>query len=393
MGDTSGPMPWKVEPAVNELRLALVHVVRSVGRPVAQAAREFGVSRKTAHKWLARHDADPLAVLSDRSRRPTRTPGRTGDAVEQQILAVRDRRNWGPRKIHAHLLSSGAVRAAALPSLRTVARVLRRHGRVGGAAPPRVEPQRFERSAPNDLWQLDHQGRVEVARVKVHPLAVIDDHSRYLLAYEPLADKTMARVWDVLWGVFERAGLPREVLCDNAFGTMGLERPVGLSWFDARLVRLGIAPAHGRAYHPQTQGKVERLHGTAARELLFFDARRDSAVHFAEDCRRWRSDYNGLRPHEALGDAVPLSRWRPASDRPRPASLPQPESYYPAGSELRKVCVEGLVRVDGYRLLVGRGVGGQTVRLERRARELAIYYCWKELRCLSHDQLTKAKVL
>lgn len=379
---------------MSELRLALVHHVRTLGRSVAVAARAFGVSRKTAHKWLAVYDADPAAapLLADRSRRPAASPRRTAPGVEAAILAVRDGRNWGPRKIRAYLLATGAVDPAALPSGRTVARVLGRCGRVGAAA-PRPDVQRFERGAANDLWQVDHQGRVEVERLKVHPLSVIDDHSRYLLAYVPLADKTMPRVWDVLWGCFAEAGLPRAVLSDNAFGTMGLERPVGLSWFDARLVRCGIAPSHGRPYHPQTQGKVERFHGTAARELLFFDARRDCTEHFAADCQRWRRDYNTLRPHEALGDAVPLSRWRPALDRPRPAALPEPESYYPAGAELRKACVEGLVRVDGYRVLVGRGVGGQVVRLERRAAEVAVYYCWKEVRCLSHDQLTKDKVL
>jgi transposase InsO family protein len=389
-------MPWKVEPPVSELRLALVHSVRTLGRPVAATAREFGVSRKTAYKWLAAHDADPVApALADRSRRPARSPGRTADAVEAQVLAVRDRRNWGPRKIHAYLRASGLVPPDDLPTARTVARVLRRHGRVGTPAPT-PELQRFERTAPNDLWQLDHQGRVEVERRKLHPLTVIDDHSRYLLAYEPLPDKTMARVWDVLWGVFERAGMPRQVLCDNAFGTMGPERPVGLSWFDARLVRCGVAPAHGRPYHPQTQGKVERLHGTAARELLFFDARRDRAEHFAADCARWRADYNALRPHEALGDAVPLSRWRPATaERPRPPRLPEPESYYPPGAELRRACAEGLVRVDGARVLVGRGVAGQTLRLERREQddEVAVYYCWKRVRCLSREQLTKDNVL
>src|SRR6185503_14930317 len=165
-------MPWKVEPPVSELRLALVHTVRTLGRPVAAAAREFGVSRKTAYKWLGVHGADPAASLDDRPRRPANSPGRTDDAVEQQILAVRDRRNWGPGKIHAHLRASGAVAADALPTARTVARVLARHGRVGRVAPPAAEVQRFERGAPNDLWQIDHQGRVEVARRKLFPLTV-----------------------------------------------------------------------------------------------------------------------------------------------------------------------------------------------------------------------------
>src|SRR4051812_16566187 len=117
-------MPWKVEPPVSELRLALVHNVRTLGRPVAVVAREFGVSRKTAYKWLAVYDAAaaaaaaaaavPAPTLADRSRRPARSPGRTAGAVEERVLAVRDKRNWGPRKIRAHLLAGGVVAADAM---------------------------------------------------------------------------------------------------------------------------------------------------------------------------------------------------------------------------------------------------------------------------------------
>jgi transposase InsO family protein len=414
---------------VSQLRFALCHADRTCGRPVAAAAREFHVSRKTAHKWLKVFDdaagaaaaaaaassssssssggaaaatAPPRAEdLADRSRRPRASPARTPAAVEADVLAVRDRFGcWGGRKIRAYLVQQaardGRPPPPGLPSVRTVDAVLSRHGRVSPRDPtPPAPPQRFERDAPNRLWQLDHKGGVEVARRKLFPFAVIDDHSRYLLAFEPLPDKTMARCWDVLWGAFEQAGLPEQVLCDNAFNTMGLERPVGLSWFDARLVRLGIDPIHGGPYHPQTQGKVERLNGSAAAELIFFNARRDSHEHFAADCRRWRDDYNALRPHQAIGDLPPVSRWRPSTaDRPRPAALPDPASYYPPGAELRKVCQEGLVRVDGYRILVGRGIGGQMIRVERRdAGELAILYCRKQVRLLSHDQLLKDKVL
>ncbi|HEU0079954.1 MAG TPA: integrase core domain-containing protein, partial [Longimicrobiaceae bacterium] len=281
-----------------------------------------------------------------------------------------------------------------LPSVRTVDAILARHGRARPRAAPPPAPQRFERGAPNQLWQLDHKGGATVGgRAKLFPFAVVDDHSRYLLAFEPLADKTMARCWDVLWAAFGEAGLPEQVLADNAFNAMGTDRPAGLSWFDARLVRLGIDPIHGGRYHPQTQGKVERLNGTAHAEFVHFNARRDTADHFRADCRAWRDAYNALRPHQAIGDVPPAARWRPATARPRPAALPDPETYYPPGAELRRVCQEGLVRVDGYRLLVGRGIGGHAVRVERRDAELAVFYCRRQVRRLSHDQLVKGRVL
>ena len=99
-------MPWKVDP-VTEQRTALIHAVRTAGLSVAEAARRFGVSRRTAHKWLARHDADPDAPLADRSRRPRRSPARTDDAAEAIVLEARDRFGWGPRKLHARLKAEG----------------------------------------------------------------------------------------------------------------------------------------------------------------------------------------------------------------------------------------------------------------------------------------------
>jgi transposase InsO family protein len=396
-------MPWKVD-AVSDLRFALCHAVRSLDQPVAVAAREFGVSRKTAYKWLgvfaaaaaAATAAVTAAALADRPRRPKRSPGRTGPDVERLVLDVRDHFNWGPRKIHAFLLQQAARDAVpsppppVLPSVRTLGSILARNGRVpapAADAPPVV--QRFERERPNQLWQVDHKGPVEVARVKVAPFTVIDDHSRYCLAFRPCDDKTMATAFAILWDLFGDAGLPDELLSDNAFNAAGAVGP-GLSWFDARLVRLGVRPLHGRPYHPQTQGKCERFHGSAVREFIYFNARRDRRDHFEQDAERWRGVYNALRPHEALGDRPPVERWRPA-DRKRPPVLPEP--HYEPGHVTRKIGDCGEVHFRGYKVLVGRGLAGERVRVEDTGGGVRVFYCHAVVRDLSPDQLVKGKLL
>src|SRR5262249_30682089 len=343
-------MPWEVLP-VSQVRLAFIHHVLSLGEPVAVACRNFGISRKTGRKWLARLRSGPLLPLSDRCRRPHASPTRTLSTVEHAILTIRDRFGWGARKIRACLIRQGHT----LPSTRTVSAILQRHGRI--ATPSASGPvQRFERADANELWQCDFKGPLEVERRHVYPFTVLDDHSRFLLAVRPCFDQTMATAWDILWDVFGEVGLPQGLLCDNAFGTRG----PGLSWFEAQLLRLGIRPLHGRPYHPQTQGKIERLHGTLQREV-WPRVRRDTLAHFLEDVTHWRPPvYNPQRPHEALGDEPPLARWRP-SLRPRPARLP--EVTYPRGAVLRKVCSDGAVFWKGYRILVGRGIAGQLVRV------------------------------
>ena len=376
-------MPWKVY-AVSEQRVAFVELIDGLGYPVARACREFGISRKTGYKWLNRARTDPTGGLSDLSRRPNRSPNRTDGRVEQRILTLRDGSGWGARKIHSLLQR----RHIEVPSIKTVHNVLRRSGRVHPppeAAPP---PKRFERGQPNELWQLDFKGPVEVARQRRHPLVVLDDHSRFLLVLRLCNDHTFRTTWQWLWEAFGEFGLPESLLSDNEFGTTH-KVPKTLSQFDSKLVRLGIRSIHGRPYHPQTQGKIERLNGTLQREL-YPRARMDQLHHFHADADRWRRVYNTIRPHEALDDQPPLSRWRP-SPRRRPDTLPPVE--YPADSILRKVLPSGDIRYRCYRILAGRGLTGQYVRVEERDDAIVLHYSWIQIRIVPRGQLQKDKML
>lgn len=369
-------MPWST-PSVSELRTAFVHAVRTAKRPVAAACRDFRISRKTAYKWLARFDAQE--PLGDRSRKPARSPTRSSEALENAVLAVREEYGWGPRKIVAYLRNHHRP----TPPVRTAAAILHRHGR---STPTTITPpddlQRFERPEPNQLWQLDFKGFVEINRRRVYPFTVLDDHSRFLLALACGTDQTHARAWDVLWSVFGDYGLPEQILCDNAFGHHG--PAPGISWFEARLIRLGIQPLHGRPYHPQTQGKIERLHRTLESEV-FPRLPHDSLPPFQAGLDHWRTCvYNSRRPHEALGDVPPASRWKP-SPRPRPAAIP--EIQFPAGAVLRKVATTGDIRWRCARILAGQGLVGQYVRVEETEGVLRLWYGVKCIREVPLDRL------
>src|SRR5476649_2383577 len=298
-------MPWKGV-TVPDVRFAFVHSVLVCHSPVSAACRMFGISRKTGYKWLKRYQAS--MPLVDVSKRPRHSPARTPDALETAILQVRDHHGWGPRKIRAFLITQLRLE---LPSIRTVANILTRHDRI---KPPRTAPQPiqfFERSECNELWQCDHKGPLEVERRRVFPFAAIDDHSRFAVVLRCCTDLSMATAWNVLWDAFGDYGLPRSILCDNAFGSKVPHVP-GVSWFESQLIRLGIRPIHGRPYHPQTQGKIERFNATLQLEL-WPAIRRDSIDHFNADLTHWRSCvYNSIRPHEALGDLPPAARWRPS---------------------------------------------------------------------------------
>src|SRR5262245_26897954 len=152
-------MPWKVSP-VSQLRASFVHAVQVERYTVAQACRHFGISRKTGYKWLRRAQQPAGCSFEDHSRRPHRSPARTSSAIEERVLALRDQYGWGARKLRAVLLRQGQP----APSVRTVHAVLQRHERLTPPPPAAPEPQAFVRSKPNELWQLDFKGPLEVRR-------------------------------------------------------------------------------------------------------------------------------------------------------------------------------------------------------------------------------------
>lgn len=98
-------------------RRLLVERVITDGRPVAHVAKELGVSRQCAHRWVARFRAEGAAGLLDRSSRPRHCPRRTSTTVEQAVLALRRDKRRGQDWIGPEL--------GIAP--RTVSAILRRH--------------------------------------------------------------------------------------------------------------------------------------------------------------------------------------------------------------------------------------------------------------------------
>lgn len=349
-------MPWKEVSAV-DLREEFTMLALSEGSNIRDLCRRYDISPTTGYKWLARHAREGRAGLQDRSRRPEHSPGRTPAALEARVLALRDEHPaWGGRKLRRRLLDLGITDA---PGASTITGILRRNGRLDKAGPARQRPfVRFERAAPNDLWQMDYKGHFDTGRGRCHPLTVLDDHSRFSVCLEACADESAATVRQRLTAVFRRYGLPWRILADN-----------GAPWGDAAdsphtlltiwLLRLGVAISHGRPYHPQTQGKAERFHRSLAAELLGHQPFADLA-----DCQRrfntWRHVYNTERPHEAIGLNVPLTRYRP-SPRAFPEDLPPIE--YDSNDIVRRVDAAGGISYQARRLRIGKPFRGYAVAL------------------------------
>jgi len=310
---------------VEFVRLALLE-----GANRRELCRRFGVSASLAYRLLSRYQAQGDAGLQERSRRPAFSPRRTDERLEAAVLEVRAAHPaWGGRKIAAVLKRQGL--AAPAPS--TVTQILRRHGVALGAFGGGERAfTRFEHPAPNDLWQMDFKGHTPLRSGRLHPLTVLDDHSRFCLVLAACADERGQTVKACLTKAFERYGLPWRMTMDNG-APWGSGPGDPFTWLGVWLMEQDIRVGHSRPYHPQTQGKDERFHRTLKAEALGgppFDSLDQATRHLD----RWRHVYNTERPHEALGMGVPIDRYA-ISPRPyRP--LIAPFDYAP-DDQLRRV--------------------------------------------------------
>ncbi len=311
-------------------RRLLVQRVRDQGRPVAHVAKELGVSRQCAHRWVRRYDTEGQAGLYDRSSRPHRTPGRTSPRDEQRVLQQRRRLRRGPAFIAA---------ATGVPE-RTVTRILRRHHipRLADCDPLTGRPiratrhttVRYEHDRPGALVHIDVKkiGRIpdgggwrahgrtgsRLARHKHarigydHVHAAVDDHTR--LAYAEIhPDETGATTAAFLRraaAFFAAHGITRieRVLTDNAWCYRRSRE------FTAALAGLGARHKLIRPHCPWQNGKVERFNRTLAAEWAY----RQVFTSNTQRTRRlapWLEYYNTRRPHTALGGHPPITRLSP----------------------------------------------------------------------------------
>jgi transposase InsO family protein len=311
-------MPWREVSIMGERR-EFVRLAMQEGANRRELCRRFGVHPDTAYKWLGRWAAGDRE-LADRSRRPHTSPTRSDTVTEGRVLAVRDAHPaWGARKIVRCLRRDGL----SAPALSTTHEILRRNDRI---VPPPGSPvawQRFEKPTPNLLWQMDFKGWVALADgSRCHPLTVLDDHSRYGLCLEACANEQGGTVQSRLELTFRRYGLPEAFFVDNG-GPWGDSSGQRWTRLGVWLLKLGIAVLHSRPYHPQSRGKNERFHRTLKAEVFALKRFRSlTEVQHAFDA--WRTIYNLDRPHEALDQEVPASRYRP-SPRSMPDRLAEPD--------------------------------------------------------------------
>jgi putative transposase len=327
---------------------------------MTELAERYGISRKTAYKWVDRYDEDAAQGLAERSRAP-HTHGRaTTEAICEAVLALRRKHpRWGPKKLRAILCEREPRRV--WPAASTIGDLLRRAGvseprRRARYVVPLTQPLAAAQT-PNDVWTADFKGWFRTADgTRCDPLTIADACSRFVLCCRIVAPSAAGvRPW------FERAfreyGLPGAMRTDNGspFATTGAGQ---LSQLAVWWLKLGIQLDRIDPGHPEQNGRHERFHLTLQEETTTPPATTPRQQQARFD--RMRREFNTERPHEALGQQPPARHYVP-SPRPYPSRLEDP--WYDATHQVRRVKPTGYIKWQGELVFISEAVRQQAVGL------------------------------
>jgi len=358
-------MPWK-KTDMDEQRIQFVARAVSGKERMTALCQEFGIARPTGYRWRGRYErGGTFAALGEQSRRPHHSPKRTEAWKEERVVALREQTGWGAKKLRVVLQDEQQV---AIP-VRTIHRILERRGLVAEEVHT-AAPGRFERSAPNELWQMDSKGKYPLPQAECHPLSILDDHSRYAVGLYALPVLSSEQAWPCLVETFRQYGVPQGMLMDRGSLWWSEQNGWGLTWLSVQLIEQGIELHYGRVCHPQTQGKVERFHRTLGGELRHrgLPRRWEEWAPLLAEVRR---DYNQRRPHEALALRRPGEIYQPSAQAYQEHP---PEWEYPSGSEVQRLNRQGMLEVKGRRWFVCGALANQRVRIERIETKLLVSY-------------------
>jgi len=297
------------------------------GRSIRSVASSIDMSKSWVANQVARYRSGGYEALRPRSTAPHGRPTQLPVELENEIVTMRKQLDEegldaGPLTIQYHL----GQRHGTAPGRSTIHRVLVRRGFVTPQPQkrPRSSWQRFEASLPNETWQADmthwciDDGTDEGAKVEI--LDFVDDYSRLVVAAVVVPVATAADVVAAFYKGASTWGFPASMLTDNACIFTAQFRN-GRCGFETELATLGIAIKHGKPYHPQTQGKIERFHKTLKRWL----AKRDRATSIAglqAQVDTFVRYYNEERPHSARGMVPPRRAYEALAK-----ATPDPERY------------------------------------------------------------------
>lgn len=299
-------------------KLEIIRLVEQSSLPVRRTLDQLGIPRSTFYCWYERYRARYEEGLEDRTPAPRRVWNKLPAAVTQAVLELALKE---PQLSPRELAVSFVDRQRYFVSEASVYRLLKAHDLITSpafillkAADTFAQPT----TAPNQLWQTDFTYLRVIGWGWFYLSTVLDDFSRYILAWKLCTTMTATDVSDTLAIALRSSGLERvrvrhrpRLLSDN--GPSYVSAQLG-AW----LAEHGMTHTRGKPYHPMTQGKIERYHRSMKNQILLenyylpgqLEARLAEFVTYY-NLRRYHESLNNLTPADVyFGRAQTVLSWR-----------------------------------------------------------------------------------
>lgn len=356
-------MPWKTDDEKAQ-RSRFTEEALCGKTALVELCRRYGISRKTAYKWLARYREGGRAGLCNRRRAAHRVHNRPTLVWLNRIRRWRQKHpSWGAPKLHAVLRRRFGAKG--LPSEAAISRWLKHWGvsrnkKVKRRRGPSIQrPDLTAAQRPNRVWTADFKGWFRIGDgTRVDPLTVRDLFSRFIFAFVLMPRIDLMEVKACFKRLFAQWGLPDVIRIDNGnpFGSIG---PLGLTQLSAWWVKLGIRVEFITPGCPGQNGAHEQMHRVYKDETLKPPAH--TLVGQKQRTNAWVRTYNEVRPHESLKMRTPAELYR-RSRKALPAKLPHWQ--YPATWTSRLVKGKGSICLHGKVRFIGEAFEGERVGLK-----------------------------
>jgi transposase InsO family protein/transposase-like protein len=284
-------------------KFEIIELVEQSPLSIRQTLAPIGIPRSTFYEWYSRYQDGGIEALEDGKPRPRRIWNKIPDKIRTAIidLALAEP-DLSPRELAVNFTDTNG----SFVSEASVYRLLKDHGLITSPAFILMKAaDRFANptTAPNQLWQTDFTYLKVTGWGWFSLSTVLDDFSRYILAWKLRTTMAATDVTDTLQVALQVSGLDQanvlhrpRLLSDN--GPSYVSSELG-EWLENK----GIRHIRGRAYHPMTQGKIERYHRSMKNRILLENYYLPGQLE--QSIGEFVEYYNNCRYHESLDNLTP----------------------------------------------------------------------------------------
>ncbi len=288
-------------------KMEIIRMVEGSSLSVKKTLEEIGISRSTFYEWSKRYQEDGFEGLRSRNKSPRQVWNTIPEWERQRVVQVaRTYPEKSCREVACHITDNMDY----FISESSVYRILKAYNLVTSPAYTVVSAKdQFENPTTriNQLWQTDFSYLKVVDWGWYYLSTVMDDYSRYILAWRLCQTMMAEDVKKTLDMAIEWTGVEHVhvvyrpgLLSDNGSAYISKELRDYLEAIEIRHIRT-------KPYHPMTQGKIERYH-RSMKNLILLD-HYYSPSELEKRIREWVDYYNNHRYHEAIDNVTPTDKY------------------------------------------------------------------------------------